>query len=181
MVRTADVDEGQGVGAVEELVGHAAVGHGLPHEQRSGVGAVGGGGLGLAAGQDVGDEVPTAGRRADEVEDAGLEQGTRQVVGGETLFGGQVAEGAALGAVDVAVPAAGGETVRGGSDDGAGRPAVDQVGDGGGEVGPLIDDPSHGPAEWRWGEQSGPEGGPGASAAEDITDRRPGRREFNIV
>lgn len=115
MVGAADVDEGEGVGAVEELVWSAEIGHGLPDEDGPGVGAeVGVAGIGFVftLGDDGGDEFPAAGGRADEVDCAGSEERCAGEVGRDEAFlGCGVAEGAMVGVrgVGVAVPATGGQ------------------------------------------------------------------------
>jgi len=178
VVRAADIHKRQRVGAVEQLVRHAPIGHGLPDDQRPRRRL---GGLGPPAGQEVTDQLPTARRRADDVEGARAQQRARQVVGGQTLLGRRVPELAAARVVGVAVPAARGQPVGRGPEDGAGGPAVDQVGQRLREVGPLVDDPPYGAAERGRGEEPGAEGGPGSRSAEDVADGRLWWGEFNLI
>lgn len=77
MVGAADVDVGQSVGAVEQLVWGAAVRYGFPDEQW----LLGAGVEGLAAAEDRGDEADAALGVADHVEALGEEEG-----GGEGIF-----------------------------------------------------------------------------------------------
>ena len=112
----------------------------------------------LAAGEEVGDEGLTAGWGADQVDCLGAEERGGEVRGVEALLWGGVAEGAVFGC-GVAVPAAGGQAGGVVAEEGRGLPGVDLGGDGGGEVGALVDYPAdclggRGPR----GEEAGTEG-----------------------
>lgn len=60
-------------------------------------------------------------------------------------------------------------------------PAGEFGGDGGGEVGALVDYPADCLGCWGWGEKAGAEGGVGAGAAEDVADGGFGREELDLI
>ena len=111
----------------------------------------------------------------------GAEERRGEVRGVEALLWGGVAEGAVFGC-GVAVPAAGGQAGGVVAEEGRGLPGVDLGGDGGGEVGALVDYPADclGGRGTR-GEEAGTEGGIRAGAAEDVVDWGFGREEFDLV
>jgi hypothetical protein len=104
----------------------------------------------LAAGEEGAEEVLAAERAADEVDCFGLEEGWGEVVGGEALLGGGVAEGAVFRAGGVAVPAAGGEAGGVPAEEGGCLPGGELRGDRGGEVRALVDYPADGFGERGW-------------------------------
>ena len=105
VVGAADVDVGEGVGEVEQLVGDAQVRHGFPYEEGFLCARVDG----LAFAEDGCDEADAAFWVAEQVEAFGEEESGRECLFVETEFRGAVLEGAVLRAI-VAIPAASGET-----------------------------------------------------------------------
>ncbi len=104
MVRTADIDQRQTVGAVEQLIRHAAVGNRFPDDDGLDV-VVSVGYLSLASLEKLRHDLTAAQRAADEMDDARLQQRAGEIAGCETLLLGRVLEGAPLRGIDVAVPA----------------------------------------------------------------------------
>lgn len=65
---------------------------------------------------------------------------------------------------------------------GRGGPPVDEIRDGLGKIGALVDDPAYGAGEDRgWGEQAGAEGGVGTGASEDVGGWRTGWRILDFI